>query len=138
MTTSTSLNISTHCIFGNVEMSYDDMYEGTFRSEPIALATYLEYFSEEDAEEIKEELIDCLKFAIFLKETGRKVEDESDFMDLHDVVSAFEAKHCPIENSLNDETLVCDLVNYKGEGEGVSLFHLVKNLNVFVSKYNYK
>jgi hypothetical protein len=40
--------------------------------------------------------------------------------------------------SSHPETLIVDLCNYKGEGEGLALFDdKTKNLSIFVSKYNY-
>lgn len=104
----------------------------------MALSNYLVGFSEDDVENIKEELVDGLKEALFFKETGCKVLDESDFMDLNDFISSFESQHGLIENQLNDDTQICDLVNYKGEGEGVALFSLIKDLKIFISKHHYK
>lgn len=111
----------------------DNMYNATFSSEPFKLGTVEKWESE----------IQSLKIEYAMKQwelsgnrlpqkPGYGAEDyefDSYYWVLEDIQEEALEKF-PIE--INEDTLVCESCNYKGEGEGLMLFD--SSLPIFKSK----
>ena len=130
---------ATHC---------QSIYTGQFRSEP-KFAKDLFHPSEyqELSESIKEEMISAAfimecsdeinKFNSYLETCSDS--DDSVFNQMSILEDSWRDNNdhrfsCP---AISDDTLISELCNYKGEGDGVALYEKVKHLKVFISKYNY-
>jgi len=101
------------------------MYSGTWRSEPFTIS---EGCDSGDLWELEDQLNQML----YIANTGNTKPDQfcEQWYDMYN-----DWKH---ENkqavTLSDDMLVVSLCNYKGEGEGIALFDMVKHLPVFKSK----
>jgi hypothetical protein len=120
----------------------DRMYSADFRSEVMALS------SVECWEELKDELLESLALYIYQQETkviapvrpedGFDCEWEADgFYDAlaghsEKAISYVEHKYPNI--LIDGNTQVVEICNYKGEGEGIELLFLNKNVPIFKSK----
>lgn len=128
--------------FGGVDNAIhhcDRMYNAEFRSEPFKLSEL------ENFEQYTDEFIGSLAIRLYELENGTNVPDYScncDYdscgcdieheMFMNAVYDNFNQKFPDFE--LPSDTLIVDIVNYKGEGEALALYELKKNLPVFVDK----
>lgn len=102
------------------------MYRSLWRTEPFRAATL-------DADAF-EEFESGLRFATAAKQIGARpgpMADEGSIENWYERVEEIAADLLP---SISGETLLVELTNYKGEGEGLAIFDFVKHLPVFISK----
>ena len=120
------------------------VYASMYRSEPYPASKVDVEHWPELSEEIRNNIIDSAfdkEFPDFNEEMEMAMHDDDDSrvyqMDAwkESWVDENEDKFPNIV--ITKDTLLVDIVNYKGEGEGVSLFDMTKSLKTFVSKYNY-
>ena len=105
----------------------DRMYEASFRSEPYAL-------SPSEFEEERGELMDELVMALYSAEFGKPdLSCERAYEYCYEASEQWFGEKYP-DFKLSSDVEVVYICNYKGEGEGVSLYSLAKNLPVFVDK----
>jgi len=124
---------------------YDSVYSSMFRSEPMTIKAYLggceDGSQDELIAELKENYLDNL-FRLDNKDFDFNPDLDCDYeSDAHyDLLAGMfdcwlDANSGIVNNLVIDEnTLICYLCNYKGEGEGEALYIEVKNLKVFKSK----
>lgn len=105
-------------------------YQATFRSEAYSLQsiTNLDWL-----EEVKEQITREVKIAELAKR-GILIPNHT-FEQCEWEIEAFEEKIDSVDIvDIPPQTLICDLCNYKGEGEGITLYDAVKHLPIFRSK----
>lgn len=125
------------------------IYNGMYRSEPIALSS----FSKKEQHQILHEAHFDKAFAEWEAKNGfEKKQSEDSFPwrdgddydyepDPIDVFRSETGYQCPdVSPLINSDIKVCALCNYKGEAVGAeyALYEDVKHLRVFVSRYNYE
>lgn len=103
------------------------MYQASFRSEPYVL-------SPSEFEEERGELMDELVMTFYSAEFGKPdLSCERAYEYYYEASEEWFGEKYPAFK-LSSDTEVVYICNYKGEGEGVSLYSLAKNLPVFVDK----
>lgn len=120
-------------------------YSEMFRSEEYALNTILS--DEFTLDEAKEELSDGIIMAVFLQSQAEyKHTPSNDDQDryaegFYNSFECWQEANDKVVQSIRDQitpnTLVVEIVNYKGEGEGISLFDTSKTLRIYRGKYFY-
>ena len=122
-----ALNVAIESLGGEAAAlsACDRMYSGVWRSEPFTIA---EGCDSGDLWELENQL----KIMAYCKTTG--TEQPVQYCERwYDRFSDWSDDN-PLDISLSDDDLVVSLCNYKGEGEGLALFEMVKHLPVFRSK----
>lgn len=104
----------------------EKMYRSQWRTAPFPA-------SDLDAEAF-DEFESGLRFEYAAKQIGAKPGPLADGRDIESWYDRVGEIADGLSPAITPETLLVELTNYKGEGEGLAVFDLVKHLPIYVSK----
>jgi hypothetical protein len=109
-------------------------YSATFRSEPYLLGSVSDEDHEFYTNVLKTDFAKVLLASTGIFEPEPKFDEYEEICNYSELENYLEKLDNVNVPELTDDLQICDLCNYKGEGEGFALFLNVKHLPVFKSK----
>jgi hypothetical protein len=131
---------------------YDYVYRESFKGSDITLKNYALSLGHADIENVKQEIFDDTITALceseneeLIRKNKPSYEDgehaqDSFYYFLDSLRDQWENENSDkmdqLYTSINDDTVLCFLCNYKGEGESIALKDLCVNLRTWKGKHN--